>query len=161
MYPSMLTTLTSLSSRSSYATFAAAADEDDEYTLADILDILGPILGGLPTGLAETHHARKGHNFLTPTSFYLLVYITMLIALVYKLTIRQTGSWRQLSLPFAFSLARCAYWGLRFARVGKAVHPAKDLDQLTQRDFSLGFWFEQAALLLPCGILVSRRGTQE
>lgn len=152
MYPDLFTMFTSLSSRSSHA---AADDDNDDYTLPDILDTLGPILGGLPTGLSETHHARKGHNFLTPTSFYLLVYITMLIALVYKLAIRQTGSWRQLSLPFAFSLARCAYWGLRFARVGKAVHPAKDLDQLTQRDFALGYWFEQAALILPCGVLVS------
>ena len=58
-------------------------------------------------------------------------------------------------------MARCAYWGLRFARIGKAVHPAKDLDQLTQKDFSLGFWFEQAALVLPCGILVSVTAKKE
>lgn len=129
----------------------------DNATLSEILSTLGPVLGGLPgPGSIETHHGSRGHAFFTPTSFFLLVHVVLVLSLLFKLLIRKTGAWRQLSVPLAFCLSRVLYWSLRCARISQEEKRASSVNRVLRKtDFTVAFWVEEGVLLASTGTLVS------
>lgn len=130
---------------------------DHSATLAEVLTSLSPVLGGLPGQGTDARHGKHSHSFLTPTSFFLVAYVFILVGLAFKISIRKTAAWRQIALPFSFGIARTIYWSLRSARLAKqpdnpAVH---DVHSVVKEDFTMAFWVEQGFLLTASGALVS------
>ncbi|CAO1613497.1 unnamed protein product [Sympodiomycopsis kandeliae] len=137
---------------------------DNLTSLKHIIERIGPILGGVPSYFPGDHEANGGthsQTFLTPSSFFALLYVILLIAIPYKVILRKTGAWRQLGVPFAFCIARVLYWSLRATRRAKIIHNGyatyhdKTHLHVKQEDFNSAFWIEHGALLLPSGALVS------